>query len=137
MPDRRRPTLALRCARLAFCCATLAPAAAFAQLPDLAPAKPSPASLFKNQCGTCHVLNAADGPRQGPPLGGVVGRKPGSAPEFKYTEGYAHADFVWDAPHLDEYLANPQALIPGSVMAYKQADPEKRAAIIGYLEEQK
>ena len=98
--------------------------------------KPSPAILFRNQCGTCHVLNAADGPRQGPPLAGVVGRKPGSVAGFKYSENYAKADFVWDAAHLDTYLTNPQAMIPGSVMAYRQANPDTRQAIIGYLAEQ-
>ena len=106
-----------------------------AQLPDGLP-KQTPASLFKNQCGTCHVLDPADGPRQGPPLGGVVGRKPGSVAGFAYSPSYAKADFTWDAPHLDEYLADPQAVMPGSVMAYKQADPDKRAAIIAYLSEQ-
>ena len=111
------------------------PSAARAQLPDLP--KPSPAGLFKTQCGTCHVLNPADGPRQGPPLAGVVGRKPGSAPGFAYSENYAKADFVWDAAHLDQYLANPQAVIPGSVMGYRQANAETRATIIAYLSEQR
>lgn len=119
-----------------LCCAVLlSPCAALAQLPDLP--KPSPASLFKTQCGTCHVLNPADGPRQGPPLAGVVGRKPGSVADFKYSGNYASAGFVWDPQHLDAYLTNPQAVIEGSVMTYKQANPEVRAAIIGYLREQR
>ena len=113
----------------------IVPMAARAQFPTEA-AKPTPAALFRTQCGTCHVINPADGPRQGPPLAGVVGRKPGSVPGFKYSGNYASADFVWDAPHLDAYLENPQAVIPGSVMAYRQARAETRAAIIAYLGEQ-
>ena len=36
---------------------------------------------------------------------------------------------------LDAYLANPQAAIPGSNMAYRQPKAETRAAIIAYLKE--
>ena len=45
------------------------------------------------------------------------------------------ADFVWDEARLDAWLTNPQAVIPGAVMAYRQAKPETRAAIIAYLKE--
>jgi cytochrome c len=81
---------------------------------------PTGADLFKQQCATCHSLNAADPPRQGPVLAGVYGRKPGSLAGFRYSSGYAATDFVWDEEHLDTYLANPQALIPGAIMLYKQ-----------------
>ena len=110
------------------------PGWALAQVPDLP--KPSPAALFRTQCGTCHVLNAADGARQGPPLAGVVGRKPGSVEGYKYSGQFAQADFVWDPEHLDEYLTNPQRTVPGSVMAYQQRNPQTRAAIIAYLQDQ-
>ncbi len=113
----------------------LVPVLAWAQFPTETP-KPTPAALFRTQCGTCHVLNPADGPRQGPPLAGVVGRKPGAVEGFNYSGNYAAADFVWDPPHLDAYLANPQAVIPGSVMAYRQANAQTRATIIAYLQEQ-
>ena len=106
-----------------------------AQTPDLP--KPDGAALFRTQCGTCHVIAASALPRQGPYLAGVIGRKPGSVPGFGYSAGFAQADFVWDTAHLDAYLANPQAVIPGSVMAYRQVKPETRAAIIAYLEEQR
>lgn len=122
-------------ARLIVALAALAPAAALAQFPTEAP-KPSPAALFRTQCGTCHVLNSTDGVRQGPPLAGVVGRKPGAVAGFKYSGKFADADFIWDAAHLDAYLANPQAVIPGSVMAYRQANAQTRASIIAYLTEQ-
>ncbi len=34
---------------------------------------------------------------------------------------------------LDAWLTNPQAVIPGAIMAYRQAKAETRAAIIAYL----
>jgi len=98
---------------------------------------PTGADLFKQQCATCHSLNAADPPRQGPVLAGVYGRKPGSLAGFRYSSGYAATDFVWDEEHLDTYLADPQALIPGAIMLYKQKSSSVRKAIISFLKEQK
>jgi len=94
------------------------------------------AALFRQQCATCHTLSASDPPRQGPTLAGVYGRKPGSVAGFHYSPGYAKADFVWDDTHLDAYLTNPQAVIPGSIMPYRQARAPVRQAIIAFLKEQ-
>jgi cytochrome c len=91
--------------------------------------------LFKQQCGTCHTISLSDPVRQGPPLVGIVGRKPGEASGFHYSSGFAVANFVWDEARLDAWLTNPQAVIPGAVMAYRQSKPETRAAIIAYLKE--
>jgi cytochrome c2 len=33
-------------------------------------------------------------------------------PKFPYSPAYTHANFVWDAPHLDAYLANPASVLP-------------------------
>lgn len=99
-------------------------------------AKPDPATLFARQCGTCHVASVKDETRQGPNLWGVVGRKAGTYPGFKYAGAYTEADLVWTAETLDTYLTNPQAMIPGSVMAYRQADPAIRATIISWLKDQ-
>jgi cytochrome c len=89
----------------------LAPAARAQFSPPAPAAPPGPDTLFRNQCGTCHVLSAKEEPRQGPPLGGVVGRKAG-------------------------WLTNPQAVIPGAVMVYRQANPATRHTIIDWLKEQ-
>ena len=70
-------------------------------------------------------------------LAGVYGRKPGSLAGFHYSPGYAEVDFVWDEEHLDTYLADPQALIPGAIMLYKQKNAAVRKAIISFLKEQK
>ena len=109
---------------------------AFAQFQNLTLPPPDPATVFANQCGVCHTLNPADPPRLGPLLKGVYGRKAGSFPGFKYSPGFATADFTWDDQHLDRWLADPQALIPGAVMLYKQANPKIRVQIIEYLKEQ-
>ena len=98
-------------------------------------AKPDGAALFANQCGVCHSFDPAE-QRQGPTLKGVYDRKAGSVPGFAYSPGFAKADFNWDDAHLDAWLTSPQAVIPGAVMLYRQADPETRQTIIAYLKEQ-
>jgi cytochrome c len=112
-------------------------ASVHAQMPLPSPAKPSGAELFAQQCATCHSLSPADAPRQGPALAGIYGRKPGSVAGFHYSPGYGEADFVWDEAHLDSYLTDPQAVIPGAVMLYKQKNADVRIAIIAFLKEQK
>ena len=100
------------------------------------PAKPDGATLFSRQCGTCHVATASTEPRQGPNLHAVIGRKAGSLPGFTYSGSYAASNIVWNTDTLDTYLTNPQAMIPGSVMAYRQSDPEIRHTIIDWLKDQ-
>lgn len=106
-------------------------ASAWAQTPPL-----DGAALFKQQCSACHTLDASAPQRQGPTLAGVYGRKPGTVPGYQYTPDFATADFVWDDEHLDKYLTNPQALIPDSIMPYRQSKARVRQAIIAYLKEQ-
>lgn len=118
-----------------LCVVTLVARAAGAQivLPTAKP--PDGAALFKQQCATCHTTNLSEPVRQGPPLIRIFGRRAGAADGFHYSADFANADFVWDDARLDAWLTNPQAMIPGAVMAYRQARPETRAAIIAYLKE--
>ena len=95
-------------------------------------AAPDGAALFRTQCGTCHSLTPGE-VRQGPNLAGVYGRKAGTLAGYKYSLGFADADWAWDDAHLDPYLTNPQAVIKGGVMAYRQKNPATRQAIIAYL----
>lgn len=114
-----------------------APLAARAQFSVPVAAPPDGATLFARQCGTCHVATADGGPRQGPNLLGVFGRKAGSVAGFNYSAGYPSSGIVWDAASLDTYLTNPQAMIPGSVMAYRQADAGVRHTIIDWLKDRR
>lgn len=120
---------------LGFCSAMLAVQFAVAQMPLPAAKPPDGPTLFNQQCATCHTTNTSDPVRQGPSLYKVIGRHAGTAEGFKYSAGFAKADFAWDDAHLDAWLTNPQAVIPGAVMAYRQVKPETRAMIIAYLKE--
>jgi cytochrome c len=90
---------------------------------------------FNKSCGTCHVAAADAGPRQGPNLFGVIDRQAGSVPGFTYSPAFVAGEggIVWDEGTLDRWLTDPQSVIPGAVMPYKQADPDKRKLVIEYL----
>jgi cytochrome c len=120
---------------LAFCSAMLVATMADAQMPLPAPKPPDGATLFKQQCGTCHATTLTEVARQGPSLFKVVGRRAGSAEGFHYSAGFAKADFVWDEARLDAWITDPQAMIAGTIMVYRQPKPEVRSAIIAYLKE--
>jgi cytochrome c len=90
---------------------------------------------FKKSCGTCHAAEAGAAPRQGPNLFGIVGRAAGNIEDFKYSPAFVagKSGIMWDDQTLDRWLADPQSLIPGAMMPYKQADPDKRRLVIEYL----
>ena len=126
---------ATRSIGLGFGATLLVVTMAGAQMPLPAAKPPDGTTLFKQQCATCHTINPADAVRQGPSLSGIVGRPAGKANGFRYSAGFTDANFVRDDTRLDAYLANPQAMVPGSIMAYRQPRAETRAAIIAYLKE--
>jgi cytochrome c len=86
------------------------------------------------QCRSCHVIQAGAPHRVGPNLHGVFGREIGTAEGFTYSQAVQDADFVWDAAHLDEWLANPQTFLPGNRMAFAGVrNEEQRRDVTAYL----
>ena len=97
---------------------------------------PEGKTLFRKTCGTCHSSEKGAAGRQGPNLFGVVGRAAGTKEGFAYSEAFlkGRAGIVWDRTTLDRWLEDPQAVIPGAIMLYKQKDPAVRARVIAYLD---
>lgn len=89
---------------------------------------------FAGNCAACHS-NLADGPRQmGPSLFGVVGRHAGSVADFRYSKAMRSADIVWQQSTLENFLRDPQAAVPGTVMSIAGIDdPKERADLVAYL----
>lgn len=88
-------------------------------------------------CAACH--DAREGKNKiGPSLFAVVGRTPGTADGFKYSDAmkaFGAGGKTWDAETLDAYLTNPRGVVPGTRMAFPglKAGPD-RENLIAYLE---
>lgn len=123
-PPFRRPVLLVALAALGLCAVP-----SFAQDANPEAAK----QQFLTSCGVCHAAEPGAPPRQGPNLHGVFGRKSASLPGFAYSDALKTAEITWDEATLDPWIANAQAVRPGTIMNYRQADPAKRKLIIAYL----
>jgi cytochrome c len=85
------------------------------------------------QCKTCHVTDKGVN-RVGPSLHGVVGRKSGSVPGFKYSAANQKSGVTWTAPVLFQYLEAPMKFMPGTKMAFAGLKkPQDRADVIAFL----
>ncbi len=101
---------------------------------DRAHAEDDPgAKQFKKSCGTCHIASLEDQKRQGPNLWKVLGRPAGVIDGFKYSDNLRASGLTWDEATLDAWLTNPKKLVPGTIMSYRQRNPDKRKLVIDYL----
>jgi cytochrome c len=87
-------------------------------------------SLYKARCGGCHAL---DHNKYGPSHEGVFGRPAGTQPGYRYSKALAASGIVWTEAALDRWLADPQAMVPGTRMTERFANPQERRLIIAYL----
>jgi cytochrome c len=92
-------------------------------------------TLFRTQCGVCHMAAEGDGDGgQGPSLKGVVGRKVGGDPDFgSYTQALMDDKDTWTQDSLAAFLENPQKTIPGTAMPIHVPAAADRADIAAYL----
>ncbi|MDQ2640550.1 MAG: c-type cytochrome [Pseudomonadota bacterium] len=85
-------------------------------------------------CVACHGVTKEDTSKVGPSLFGVVGRQAGTSPSLLgASENLKKYGVTWSLETLDEFLANPDAKVPGTPMVGKVADPQQRADVIAYL----
>lgn len=84
-------------------------------------------------CPACHGVTPEDNAKVGPNLIGVVGRKAGTVPSLLVSENLKKYGVIWSAETLDEFLADPNAKVPGTPMAGRLVDPQERADVIAYL----
>lgn len=92
------------------------------------------AVLFEHRCARCHGINGDGDEGLAPSLIGVVGHPPADGKNYRYSDALKAKQGIWDAEMLDSYLANPQAVVPGTEMDVNSPDPAERAAIIAYLQ---
>lgn len=87
-------------------------------------------------CMSCHVVQPGQN-RVGPTLYNIIGREAGTIEGFNYSDANANSGIIWTEATMFAYLEDPQAYIPGTIMAYPGLpDPQKRADIIAYIKQE-
>ena len=124
---------AIQSIRLFALAALLAAPATFAG--DLQGSAERGSELFKSKaCATCHGVTEGDNSKVGPNLLGLLGRKAGSTKSLMApSENLKKYGVTWNLQTLDEFLADPNAKVPGTAMVGMLADPQQRADVIAYL----
>ena len=90
-------------------------------------------AVFK-KCAACHSIAEGGANKIGPALWGVIGRKSGSFPDYKYSKAMVAYGKEWTFEEMNSYLIKPQAYIKGTKMAFAGLRKEKdRASVIKYL----
>jgi cytochrome c len=92
------------------------------------------AEVFR-ACVACHTLKSDEGPRAGPTLAGLFGRRIATAPGYAYSEALKRLDIVWTAETVSKlFEIGPMAYTPGTKMPEQKVGPEDRAALVRFLE---
>jgi cytochrome c len=87
------------------------------------------AQVYKT-CAACHALEKNGA---GPKHAGVVGRTAGMVRDYRYSAALQKSGIVWTDETLDKWLADPQALVPGTKMFFNLDSAQDRADVIEYL----
>jgi cytochrome c2 len=87
-----------------------------------------------SDCAACHSLEQGVN-NVGPSLHGVLGRKAGELPDYRYSPALKRSGITWTAQTIEEFIAEPLKLIPANRMPYAgMTDAGDRADLIAYLQ---
>jgi nitrite reductase (NO-forming) len=85
------------------------------------------------KCQACHSLEAGKN-SVGPTLAGIIGKKAASDPDYAYSPALRASGLTWDVATLNQYLLDPQKLVPGNKMPFPGLKTEnERRDVIAYL----
>ena len=89
------------------------------------------------KCFACHATEAGRNDLAGPSLHGIVGRPIAAERDFEYSpalRSFAQRHPAWTNELIDRFAADPEALVPGTTMAFHgMADEAEREALLDYL----
>jgi cytochrome c len=89
-----------------------------------------------NACAQCHSLEP-NRSMTGPSLAELWNRKAGSLASFpRYSPALTSSNVVWNDKTLDEWIKNPQHVVPGNQMTFPGTkDPQQRSDLLAFLKE--
>ncbi|MFY9837659.1 MAG: c-type cytochrome [Xanthobacteraceae bacterium] len=87
-------------------------------------------------CAACHSLQPEQN-MTGPSLAGIWNRKAGSLASFnRYSPALQSANIVWNDKTLDDWITDPQHLVPGNQMTFDGIkDARQRADLLAFLKQ--
>lgn len=85
-------------------------------------------------CAACHSLRPGVH-LSGPSLADIWGKRAATIADYgRYTDALKQADIVWDENTLNAWLADPQAMVPGTTMTFRGIRPnDTRSNLIAFL----
>jgi cytochrome c len=88
------------------------------------------------KCLPCHDVGDKAKNKLGPVLNGLEGRKSGTIPGFKYSDANKNSGIVWDEMQFLDYIKDPRAKIPGTIMVFVGIKNEEEAkSLWAYLKQ--
>lgn len=101
----------------------------------LGPYKSDPGAEVFRACIACHTLKPDAGPRAGPTLAGIFGRRIASLPGYDFSPALKELDIVWTPETISKlFEIGPAAYTPGTKMPEQRVGVEDRAALVKFLE---
>jgi cytochrome c len=92
------------------------------------------AEVFR-ACVACHTLSEKDGPRAGPTLAGLFGRRIASLPGYRFSDALKNMNIVWTPETVSQLFdVGPNAYTPGTKMPEQRiGSAEDRKALTDFL----
>jgi cytochrome c2 len=111
---------------------------ALAAVPAAAAADAARGERVFQRCYACHSVVVEPGRLPGPSLRCLLGRRAGTLPGFEFSPAMVEAGRVrgltWTRATLDAFLADPQAIVPGTEMGLPGLPgADDRRDVIDYL----
>lgn len=101
------------------------------------PAAAPPGERLYARCHACHALEPGRNTPAGPTLHAIVGRPIAAEPGFDFSPALrrlAARERRWTPELLDLFLADPEAVAPGTEMGFPGMDrPAERRSLIAWL----
>jgi cytochrome c len=89
-------------------------------------------NVFLSRCISCYAVACN---KTGPKLQGLFTRTAGALADFpRFTDALKKSGIAWDAAKLEEFLADPPKMVPGTSMwVGKVEHAQERRDLIAYL----
>jgi cytochrome c len=87
------------------------------------------------KCQPCHDVGETAKNKLGPELNGLDGRKAGTVENGMYSQGMKNSGITWNEQAFREFVSNPAAKVPGTMMLLSVRDEKEIGDLWAYLKQ--